>query len=150
MRILIKSKELEKMNPLELKNKIAKLIKSPESLIVIDVIAPIPLEEKLSFIKKVLMIRWNDIAKILNISSRTLLRWRKGENNPRGKRNRLEKLHRICSILKAVYPTEKLRKHFLYTPDSYLGNSSPMDALKENRIKDVYSLLIGISEGIYT
>jgi len=152
MRISMRAREFKKMKPRELKQKITKIIEAvniSDPLITIDVTAPTSLGEKLPLIKKVLMIEWKEIAEILGVSPRTLQRWRRDETTPKEKTDKLEKIYNICTILLAAYPTERLRKYFLHSPESSLSSCSPLDALKKGKIDEVYQLLLVIAEGTY-
>ena len=136
------------MDPAELKEMIKKLFTGKEGIAIIEVRSWNPLEEKLAQIKETLCLEWHDIARIIKISPRTLLRWRKGETSPGKKAIEIERLSKIASILEKAFPEEKARKNFLlrYDPDLKM---SPYEALLKGKVLRLLRLLIELG-GIYS
>ena len=136
------------MDPVELKEKIKELFTEKEGMVVIEVRSWTPLEEKLSQIKETLFLQWQDIAKIINISPRTLHRWRQGQTAPGKKQTEIEKLSKIASILKEAFPEEKARKNFLFKYDPRI-RMSPYEVLLKGKTAKLLKLL-GEFGGIYS
>ncbi len=91
-----------------------------------------------------------DIARALNIDTRTLARWRSGATYPQHDgRARLVELLALNHRLRASFQTMEAARGWLGDPSRYLGGLSPRDALRAGRIDRVTAALEALDSGVF-
>lgn len=91
-----------------------------------------------------------DIAAGLDVSLRSLERWRAGETYPqRETRRRLAALLDLDLRLRRTFNTTVAISIWLRTPSRYLGGVVPLDAIRAGRFDRVEADLEGLDSGVY-
>lgn len=90
------------------------------------------------------------IARALDVDRRTVERWRANRSAPQGKtRERMAELVALHERLITVLGTTELAREWLRTRSLYLGEFTPMEALKAGRIDRVRADIDGLVAGVY-
>ena len=91
-----------------------------------------------------------DLASCLRTNVRTLERWHETDTYPqtqaRGKLGELEALH---EHLRQTFSTGEARRDWLRRPSPYLGELSPVDAIRAGRVDRVEAALQALEQGIH-
>ena len=90
------------------------------------------------------------IARALDVDRRTVERWRANQSVPQGKtRQRLGDLLELRERLLAMFGTPKAAQEWLRASSLYLGDFTPLEALKAGRLDRVRGDLDGLAAGVY-
>lgn len=87
------------------------------------------------------------LARILNVSSRTVHRWLKGAR-PRP-RLELDKLTRVASLLQQTLPGPAAAREYLRHPNPNLSGEAPLNLLARGEFDRVAADLLAAQEGVY-
>ena len=91
-----------------------------------------------------------DVARTMDVSVRTIERWRSGLAYPQTEaRQRLATLVVLRSRLLETFATIEAGREWLWTGNRYLGGLSPVDALRTGHIDRVDAALEALDSGIF-
>ena len=98
--------------------------------------------------RSVLQLSADEVARILEVSDRTVKRWLQHQSGPAPEqRARLRKLHNLRYLTESVFASPGAARKWFHTPVRALRGHSPVDAMTEGRIDDVLGLLAGLESG---
>lgn len=106
-----------------------------------------PRSTSISHIVHVLGVSQEGLARMLNVSSRTVHRWLKG-TRPRA-RPELNRLHEIVLLLEQALPNAEAIRSYLYHPNPNLGGARPVDVMFAREFDRVAADLQSVQEGVY-
>ena len=91
-----------------------------------------------------------DVARILDRPPRSVSRWLKEDAEPRWEsRERLLEvtfvMERLCQVI-----APKAAQDWLFTPNTELGYSKPVELLRQGKFREVLALIDALGEGVYT
>jgi putative toxin-antitoxin system antitoxin component (TIGR02293 family) len=91
-----------------------------------------------------------DIARVLEISARTVSRWLQKEASPRpDARERLLELVAVLERLSGVLKPGPARD-WLFTPNPILEHHKPVELLREGEYRRVLGAIDAMAEGVYS
>lgn len=96
---------------------------------------------------KLLQVSQESLARMLNVSSRTVHRWLR-ETKPRHKPE-LQRLQRIVELLVDTLNTERAIQEYLNYPNPSLGGKMPITLLTRGEFDRVEADLQSLREGVY-
>lgn len=92
----------------------------------------------------------DDLARALDVNVRTIERWRNGQAYPQLEaRRRLAELVSLRNRLQETFTGPKAVSEWLRSANRYLGQLSPLDALRAGRIDRVAAALEVLDSGIF-
>ena len=92
-----------------------------------------------------------ELAKLLDVDRRTILRYRKEATAPSEEvRQRIQALRDLIYLLDQVFPTGEDAKDWLYSPVPSLRARRPIDFLRAGKLEEVVSELAGLDAGVFT
>jgi len=92
-----------------------------------------------------------ELAKLLDVDRRTILRYRKETSAPSEQvRKRIQALRDLNYLLDQVFPTREAAQDWLYSPVPSLRARRPIDLLRSGNLEDVVSELAGLDGGVFT
>jgi len=92
-----------------------------------------------------------ELAKLLGVDRRTILRYRKEATAPSGEvRQRIQALRDLFYLLDQVFRTDEDAKDWLYSPVLSLRARRPIDLLRAGKLDEVVSELAGLDSGVFT
>lgn len=116
---------------------------------IIEVLDSIKISSKLQYIKKSLFMTWTEVAEMIGVKERTLMKWKKGEILPRERFYfRIETLYDISRNLMSLFPDKGSRRKFLYGLKANL-RESPAEAMKKGKFGKVLKILESLEEHQY-
>jgi len=90
------------------------------------------------------------LASVLGVSRRTLLRYRKHMGVPSPMvLERMEALQEIHHLLEKIFADENGKMEWLYTPVPLLEGKRPIDLMLDGKLDRVLSVLAGFYAGVY-
>ncbi|MCD6453746.1 MAG: hypothetical protein J7L62_00390 [Candidatus Aminicenantes bacterium] len=106
----------------------------------------ITIASKLNYIKRTLFTSWLEIAEIIGVKERTIMKWKAGKAVPRERfLNSVEELYDFCIYLVSIFPEEKARRLFLYSENQTL-KSAPIKLIKKGKKNSVLKVLKSMQE----
>ncbi|GEM_PF-5564205 len=116
---------------------------------IIGILDSIKIASKLQYIKRTLFVTWAELALIIGVKERTLMKWKKGEIVPRERYYyRIEALYDISKTLMLLFPDSGARRKYLYSMESSLKDT-PINALKKDKHDRVMKRLEQLQEQGY-
>jgi len=92
-----------------------------------------------------------ELAKLLDVDRRTILRYRREATAPSEEvRQRIQALRDLFYLLDQVFPTGDAAKDWLYSPVPSLRARRPIDLLRAGKLEEVVSELAGLDAGVFT
>jgi len=93
----------------------------------------------------------SELARVIDVDSRTVARWRSGGSLPQGRaRRRLDALWELRVRLEASFTSRDAIRRWLRGRSRYLGGKfSPLDALLLGRIEQVNAALDALDAGVF-
>src|SRR5262245_2197412 len=89
-----------------------------------------------------------DLAQALGVDQRTIARWAAGDAFPRhGAKDRLEALAALDERLNETFVSWDAARAWLSAPSRYLGDMTPIDAIRAGRPDRVMALIEAIDSG---
>jgi putative toxin-antitoxin system antitoxin component (TIGR02293 family) len=108
------------------------------------------LSEQLQHLMTILDISHADLARVLGISDRTVLRWLTDEMYPQHEsRRKLDQLVALVQRLADSFTTPQGAATWLHAPSGYFGGLRPIDALLLGRIDTVDAALEALDAGVF-
>jgi uncharacterized protein (DUF2384 family) len=109
------------------------------------------LEDALAWAHDELGLTYDQIGAVLNVSERTLRRWRSHDHAPRARQRELiEDLRELRHVLAAVFPNPALRQQWLHSPEPMLRGRTPISFLRAGRIAKVVEVLATLESGAFS
>lgn len=94
---------------------------------------------------------YDQIGGILEVSGRTLRRWRHDNQEPRPRqKERIEDLRELKYVLREVFPEPEAREQWLHSPSKLLRGRTPMSLLRRGQVARVASALATLESGAFT
>lgn len=96
---------------------------------------------------RVLGLSQEALARVLNVSARTVHRWLKGarpRQNPE-----VDRLQRLASLLEEVLPSPEVIRSYLNHPNPSLDSETPLQVLLRGELDRVSADLSALAEGVY-
>jgi hypothetical protein len=88
-----------------------------------------------AWVHDALGLTYNQIGELLEVSERTLRRWRRHEHRPRGLQQEiLEDLRELKHLLEEAFPTPRQRDEWLHASTSLLRGRTPISFLRTGRV----------------
>lgn len=116
---------------------------------IMEVLDSIKISSKLQYIKKALFMTWAEVAEMIGVKERTLMKWKKGEILPRERFYfRIETLYDISKNLMSLFLNASSRRKFLYGIETTL-KESPVEAMKKGKFTKVLKILERMEERQY-
>lgn len=103
---------------------------------------------RIGHIARVLQLSQESLARVLDVSSKTVHRWLKG-TKPKSS-SELVQLSRLVSLLEDTFPTEGAIQNYLNRPNPSLSGERPLDLLMRGEYERIEADLNAIQEGVYT
>jgi putative toxin-antitoxin system antitoxin component (TIGR02293 family) len=101
--------------------------------------------------QKSLGLNSGELAKLLDVDRRTILRYRKETSAPSEQvRKRIQALRDLNYLLDQVFPTREAAQDWLYSPVPSLRARRPIDLLRSGNLEEVVSELAGLDGGVFT
>ncbi|MCX6071371.1 MAG: DUF2384 domain-containing protein [Chloroflexi bacterium] len=92
-----------------------------------------------------------ELAKLLDVDRRTILRYRKETSAPSEHvRKRIQALRDLNDLLDQVFPSREAAQDWLYSPVPSLRARRPIDLLRAGNLEEVVSELAGLDGGVFT
>jgi putative toxin-antitoxin system antitoxin component (TIGR02293 family) len=92
-----------------------------------------------------------ELAKLLDVDRRTILRYRKETSAPSEHvRKRIQALRDLNYLLDQVFPSREAAQDWLYSPVPSLRARRPIDLLRAGNLEEVVSELAGLDGGVFT
>lgn len=93
-------------------------------------------------------LNYSQVASMLGVDRRTVLRYRKTKNIPSERvRAQMEKVREIEHLLEEVFNGEILQLKWLYSSVPLLRGRRPVDLLRNGKLDEVLSVLAGLYSG---
>lgn len=109
------------------------------------------IDETLSWAHDELGLTYDQIGGILDVSERTLRRWRNDGNTPRLRhKERIEDLRELRHLLGEVFPEAEGRAQWLHSPSGLLRGRSPISLLRAGQFSRVVGALATLESGAFT
>ncbi len=107
-------------------------------------------EEAVENAHKTFGLSYSEVASVLGVDRRTLLRYRRRLNIPSPKtRASMEKIREIRYLLKEVFNGEEAAREWLYASVPLLRDRRPIDLMRKGELDQVLSVLAGLHSGAY-
>jgi uncharacterized protein (DUF2384 family) len=108
------------------------------------------LEETLRWTHDELGLTYEEIGATLDVSERTLRRWRNHDHLPRPRqRRRIEDLRELRHVLHDTFPAPQDQAEWLHSPSPILRGRTPMSYLRAGRISPVVEALATLESGAF-
>ena len=92
----------------------------------------------------------NELAQALDITPRSIERWRVGETHPQHEaRQRLAQLEALVAHLQQTFSTAETGRDWLRDANKYLGGLTPAEAIRAGRADRVEAALEALDSGIF-
>ena len=102
-------------------------------------------------IQKNLGLNSGELARLLDVDRRTILRYRNETSAPSEQvRERIQALRDLIYLLDQVFPTKEAAQDWLYSPVPSLRARRPIDLLRAGNLEEVVSELAGLDGGVFT
>ena len=109
------------------------------------------LDDALAWAHDEIGLTYDQIGAVLQVSERTLRRWRAHDHAPRAKqREMIEDLRELRHVLSDVFPDRKLRQQWLHSPEPMLRGRTPISFLRSGRVAKVVEVLATLESGAFT
>jgi putative toxin-antitoxin system antitoxin component (TIGR02293 family) len=109
------------------------------------------IDETLGWIHDQVGLTYDQIGSILDVSERTLRRWRHMDNSPRPRqKERIESLRELQHLLGEVFPESEAREQWLHSPSRLLRGRSPISLLRGGQVSRVVGALATLESGAFT
>jgi uncharacterized protein (DUF2384 family) len=109
------------------------------------------IDETLSWIHDEIGLTYDQIGGILEVSERTLRRWRHMDNAPQPRqKERIEGLRELQHLLAEVFPERGGREQWLHSPSRLLRGRSPISLLRGGQVSRVIGALATLESGAFT
>lgn len=108
------------------------------------------LEETLRWTHDDLGLTYEEIGSTLEVSERTLRRWRSHAHlpQPRQKR-RIEDLRELRHVLKDTFPAPEDQAEWLHSPEPLLRGRTPISVLRTGQVSRVIEVLATLESGAF-
>lgn len=91
-----------------------------------------------------------ELAQVLDVDRRTVLRYTNGETTPKLEvRKGLDELRELSHLLRKVFPRQKAATEWLYTPEELLRGRRPIDLVTKGDTTKVIHVLAGFQSGAF-
>lgn len=105
--------------------------------------------ERLEDVTEKAHLRYEDVARVVGASVRSVSRWARGESGPKPQaRERLLELSVIVGELSKVVKPDAAQV-WLFTPNGLLGFERPVDLLSKGEFKRVLAAIEGLEDGVF-
>jgi ribosome-binding protein aMBF1 (putative translation factor) len=92
----------------------------------------------------------NELAQVLEVSPRSIERWRGGETHPQHEaRQRLAHLENLVGHLRQTFAAAEAGRAWLRDANRFLGGLTPAEALRAGRVDRVVAALEAVDSGIF-
>jgi putative toxin-antitoxin system antitoxin component (TIGR02293 family) len=109
------------------------------------------IDQTLSWAHDEVGLTFEQIGGILDVSERTLRRWRREQQVPRARqKERIEDLAELRFVLMDVFPEEEARMQWLHSPSRLLRGRTPVSLLRRRQVARVVSALATLESGAFT
>ena len=113
-------------------------------------IADITPRQALELLHDQLGLTETELSAALDVSPRTLNRWKKAEAYPQHEaRNTLDELLELVDVLNDLFDSPESARTWLRTNNSYLGGLTPVEAIRAGRIDRTRAAIDALESGIY-
>jgi len=93
---------------------------------------------------------YDELGHILEVSDRTLRRWRSGSAQPRkGARARIEDLNELRHLLEAAFPDSSARRAWVQSRSGMLRGRTPISLLRAGKVMRVCEALAAFEDGAF-
>lgn len=108
------------------------------------------LEDALTWAHDEIGLTYDQIGSVLEVSERTLRRWRSHDHAPRARQRELiEDLRELRHVLADVFPDPALRQQWLHSPEPMLRGRTPISSLRAGRVARVVEVLATLESGAF-
>jgi putative toxin-antitoxin system antitoxin component (TIGR02293 family) len=108
------------------------------------------IEDTLAWLHDDLGLTYDQIGSFLNVSDRTLRRWRNHAHLPRERqKERIEDLNELRHVLHDVFPDSESREEWLHSPSSLLRGRTPISLLRKGQVSRVVDALATLASGAF-
>src|SRR4051794_26463363 len=109
------------------------------------------MDDALDWAHDELGLTYDQIGAALNVSERTLRRWRAHAHAPRARQKELiEDLRELRHVLSAPFPDPRLRLQWLHSPEPLLRGRTPISFLRAGHVSKVVDVLATLESGAFT
>lgn len=109
------------------------------------------LDDTLAWAHDGLRLTYDEIGGILDVSDRTLRRWREHRHLPRARqRERIEDMRELRHLLQQAFPRPEHRDEWLHSPSAVLRGRTPISLLRSGKIARVVDALATLESGAFT
>lgn len=108
------------------------------------------LDAVVEHVETVLRLTDNELAGVLDVNPRTVVRWKEGASYPQhGAREKLVELEALAGRLCATFTSREAIQNWLRKDSRYLGGMAPIDALGAGRVDRVNAALEALDSGAF-
>ena len=109
------------------------------------------LEDALAWAHDEVGLTYDQIGTALQVSERTLRRWRSHDHAPRARQRELiEDLRELRHVLGDVFADPGLRQQWLHSPEPMLRGRTPISFLRAGRVARVVEVLASLESGAFS
>jgi uncharacterized protein (DUF2384 family) len=109
------------------------------------------IDETLNWAHDEVGLTFDQIGGLLDVSERTLRRWRHDGHVPRARqKERIEDLRELQHLLREVFPEPRGRAQWLHSPSGLLRGRSPISLLRAGKVSRVVGALATLESGAFT
>lgn len=106
--------------------------------------------EALGWAHDELGLTYDQIGTVLDVSGRTLRRWRSRQFAPGSRQKaRLEDLHELRHVLEDVFPQPEDRREWLFSRSPMLRGRTPISLLRAGQVSRVVEALAALESGAF-